>query len=157
MGEPTSRAFVVTLGYDMAWVLSRRLQPGPSTFGPPWRETVVALRHKVDDVLLRFYDEGRPLGEGQDPEPIEISITEDEAWMIDQVINFDGIGGSGTQLLLQVFRGFWSVRFDLPQKLAPASSDRAFPRRKDNTVEDDNAPRRADGTTWTGPDLVSPA
>lgn len=109
MDEPASRVLTIALDRDMAWVLSRRLQPGPGAFGPPWREILVPFRHKIDDALLRFHDGAHYLNEGQDPEPIEIGVTEDEAWMIDQVIAYDGIEGAGTQLLLQVFRGFWAA------------------------------------------------
>lgn len=105
--------FDIALVPRTAWALRKNLTPGG--FDLPGRERLVCLREKINDAILRFVDEGDAL------ESVDISVTEYEAWIIDQVIEFDGIGGPGTDLLIQVFRGLWGLRYGLPTTLARVS------------------------------------
>lgn len=71
---------------------------------------MLTLRRKVNDVILRFEDE-------PETQTVEIDIDEDEAWIIDQAVAYDGNGGSITELLICIFRGLWGLEYNLPSVL----------------------------------------
>ena len=111
----TDRSFTVTLTPATAWLLRNKITPGPRIAIMPSLqmekigEVVYGLRQKVNYSILRFLDE--------DTNKVEIEVTEDEGWLIDDIIPFDGEGGIGTNILTQVLRGFWAVDHNLPQNL----------------------------------------
>ena len=111
----TDRSFTVTLTPATAWLLRNKITPGPPSamISTPLSEVVgnivYGLRQKVNYSILRFLDEG--------VNKVEVDVTEDEGWLIDDIIPWDGDGGIGTSLLTQVLRGFWSVDHHLPQNL----------------------------------------
>lgn len=113
---PLGQTFTISLSHDMAWVLRNKILPGPRIEGAPAfafsqaDDLIRDLRVKVNSAILRFRDEP-DLGE------VKLPLTEDEGWLIDQAIYFDGLTGPGTQLLLQVFRGLWGIEYNLPENL----------------------------------------
>lgn len=108
--DKEEETFVITLYPQTAWAIRKRIIPGPLPF--PGRDFSVSLRTKINDVILRFEDEA-------DIDKIDVDITEKEGWAIDSIIEYDGKGGAGTDLLIQIYRGFWSLRTGLPQEMRP--------------------------------------
>ncbi|KKN82236.1 hypothetical protein LCGC14_0310490 [marine sediment metagenome] len=135
----------ISLIHDLAWTLRKRITPGPFPFGG--REDIETFRHKIDDAILRFVDEGDNL------KSIDIDITVMEGWLIDQAIEFDGFGGDGTKLLIQIYRGFWGIRYGLPAEIA-TKDDVSFEDLKKISADGDNNPKgRTDGP-WPPDDLT---
>lgn len=96
---------------NLAWFLREQLRPGPAIGDEhpmsEGREKLRDLRMKIDALILRFQDE-------EDLETAEMRITQDEAWMIDHTVNYDGPDGTGTKILIQIFRGLWAEEMGLP-------------------------------------------
>jgi len=126
--------FVIRVTHNMAWTLSQRIRPGPSavrldrsTIEGKLGALMASLRHKVNDALLRFRDETRYDVSGKwvaGPREIELTITTDEGWLIDNSISFDGIGGEGYDLLLRVLAGMTDLPWEL--RISGRSVDRRF-------------------------------
>ena len=135
--------FTVRLVHTAAWMIAQRITPGASLVradpeGAMLRNAIIALRHKVDDAILRFADETAYDANGKwlrGPRWVDITITVDEAWMLDSVIGFDALGGAGYDLLLQLYRGFWSLRYGLPALIVSGDDDRTFPAPSQETVD----------------------
>ena len=109
--------FPIQVDDGMAWLLREQLRPGMAVSNAPdnaqeWQRWVFELRQKVNDTILRFLDE-------PDLNVLPIHIGEQEAWIIDAVVPYDGTGGSGTEILIQLFRGLWGLEFGLPTELVP--------------------------------------
>ena len=107
--------FPLNLDEEMAWILRENLRPGiltEETLSKELHYWVSAIRQKVNAILLRFLDES-------DLNAAPIYIGEKEAWIIDSVISYNGTGGSGTEILIQLFRGLWGLEFGLPTELVP--------------------------------------
>ena len=114
--------FDVVLSRDTAWMLQIAVRPGPKLPGGTISDAALeyqkigfTLRSKVNHAILRFEDE-------PETKTVDMTITEDEGWLIDQTVPFDGKGGAGTDLLLQTFRGFWKVEYQLPSDLVSEPS-----------------------------------
>ena len=111
----TERTFPLKLSHDAAWFLRNRITPGPhlniTGFPTSAQEMLQDFRKKINSAILRFKDE-----EGL--EEVEIDVGEDEAWLLDQALPFDGLDGICTQLLTQVFRGLWGLEHGIPGQLA---------------------------------------
>ena len=108
-------SFPLHIDEEMAWLLREQLRPGiltEETISKELHHWVSAIRQKVNAILLRFLDES-------DLNSAPIYIGEKEAWIIDSVISYDGTGGSGTEILIQLFRGLWGLEFGLPTELVP--------------------------------------
>lgn len=119
----------IHVDHDMAWTLRGRITPGPSFIPIMARDAVVAFRTKVNDALIRLSDE-------KDLKKVDIYLTLDEAWLVDQVVAFDGRGGPGTAILLEIFRGLWENRYDV--RLASSEvPDLSYPRPVEGTNEPD--------------------
>lgn len=112
-----SDTFVLTLTPDAAWYIRGVIRPGVEiewpTEMPQAKLDVIMreLRQKVNTTILRMIDE--------DLKTVGIDCTEAEAWLIDASVSFDGPGGVGTDLLIQLFRGFWYL--DIGQHIAGTS------------------------------------
>lgn len=80
--------------HDMACKLPRRDEASAG----------YTLREKVNDALLRFADE--------ELEELELDVTEEELWIIDQKLPlaYDG----ARAFLLRVFKALWELGYDLP-------------------------------------------
>lgn len=95
--------FTITLKRDTAWMLRAKLTLGPRFSMNPELEqnadSVYELRGFINDALVSLYS-------NTDRLDYPISINEDQAWIIDQIIDFDG-GGDRTKLLMQIIRGLW--------------------------------------------------
>jgi hypothetical protein len=114
--------FPLILDEGMAWLLREHLRPGIWVEGLS-RELyarVLGIREKINNVILRLLDE-------PDLMSVEISIGEPEAWIIDGAIAYDGTGGSGTEILLQLFRGLWALEYNLPVNLVSEPTPTAAP------------------------------
>ena len=112
-----SDTFVLNLTPDAAWYIRGVIRPGmeidwPGDMPQAKMDAVMrGLRQKVNTTILRMIDENL--------ETVSIDCTEAEAWLIDASVNFDGPGGLGTNLLIQLFRGFWYL--DIGQHIAGTS------------------------------------
>ena len=109
--------FEVKLTRQTAWLLAEKVLPGPSflTMGHGDEEVynkLVTLRLKINSAILRFEDE-----EGL--RDVNITISTEEGWLIDQVIKNDGPEGLGHKLLVQIYRGLWGLDYNLPTFLVP--------------------------------------
>ena len=133
----------ISIVHDLAWTLRKRITPGPFPFGG--RDEIETFRHKIDDAILRFVDEGDGL------KSIDIEITVMEGWLIDQAIDFDGFGGEGTNLLIQVYRGFWGIRYGLPANISP-NDDVSFDDLKKIKADGDNDPKGKTDAPWAPPE-----
>ena len=137
--DAESPTFPVKLTYEAAWVLRSQVRPGicPPNILPDaallMDKEVRNFRHKVDDVILRFNDEEDVFEKGE----IEVDLTENEGWIIDASIKYDGPTGWGTDLLTQVFRGFWSLRTGLPATLVEEPQLINNPREDPLTLKED--------------------
>ena len=104
----------ITLTKNLAWFLREQIQPGPNLDmgGPAQKLSELGqnLRGKINRALLRFTDE-------EELEEVELDLEENEAWIIDNVIKYDGEGNPGTELLVQLFRGMWGNEYGLPPKI----------------------------------------
>ncbi len=121
--DPT---FPVMVDRKGVWMIQQVAHPGmpfpttDQTMSMPayrWQQYALALRWKVNAAILRFEDE-------PDTMQIELNLTEAEGWILDQNIQFDGAAGVGALLLIEIFRGMWSLRMDemgmsLPHQLIP--------------------------------------
>ncbi len=101
--------FTITLTRDSAWTIQKAVQPGiplPDMMKEApvyiWQQTARELREKVNNTILRFEDE-------PETDKVEIDIGRDEAWLLDQNLELDGMQGTQTSLLFQVFRGLWKL------------------------------------------------
>jgi hypothetical protein len=118
-----SDTFVLTLTGDAAWYIRGVVRPGMDidwpTEAPQAKIDAVmrGLRQKINTTILRQIDE--------DLTTVGIDCTEAEAWLIDASVSFDGLGGVGTDLLIQLFRGFWYL--DIGQHIAGTSEIAADP------------------------------
>lgn len=96
-------------------MLRDRIIPGPvvknSPAPPELRGILHQLRGKINSAILRFEDE-----EGL--ESVDLLLTPNEAWIIDQTLSFDRPNGSQTNLLLQIMRGLWSAEYGLSSIIA---------------------------------------
>ncbi len=99
----------VSLDIHTALALRKSVIPGAGAF--PGREFIEGFKHKVDDAILRFMDEPGLA-------TVDLEITVREGWIIDRFIEFDGFGGPGTDLLIQLYRGFWGLRYGLPARVS---------------------------------------
>lgn len=122
----TDPVFPVVVDRKLIWAIQQIVHPGMPVLktdltmalpGFRWQQYALALRWKVNTAILRFEDE-------DDTKEIELSLTEAEGWILDQSIPFDGPGGTGALLLVQIFRGMWRLRMDemgavLPSYLVP--------------------------------------
>lgn len=112
-----SDTFVLTLTPDAAWYIRGVIRPGMEIEWPmdaPQAKmdvTIRDLRRKINTTILRMIDE--------ELKTVGIDCTEAEAWLIDANVSFDGPGGVGTDLLIQLFRGFWYL--DIGQHIAGTS------------------------------------
>lgn len=131
MGVPesspeTDPTFPIRVDRKLVWLLQQAVHPGipfPTTdqmMAIPalrWQQYALAMRWKVNSAILRFEDEAGT-------REIELNLTEAEGWILDQNVPFDGDAGMGALLLIQIFRGMWSLRMDemgstLPHQLVP--------------------------------------
>lgn len=110
-------AFPLHLNPETAWMIRGAILPG---IGVDWpKDSIPAhadgvartIRRKANNAILRMIDERI--------KDVEVDCTEDEAWLLDGSIPFDGRGGSGTDLLLQIMRGLWYL--DIGQHLTGAA------------------------------------
>ena len=98
------KTFPLTINLEAAWYIRNIVRPGIEVEwpldSPQAKADAVArsLRRKINTIILRMLDEGTS--------SVEMDCTEDEGWIIDANISYDG-GGAGTALLIQLFRGFW--------------------------------------------------
>jgi len=101
----------VTLKRDTAWILRNKLTLGPRfNEGGEFRDNgdaVYELRGMVNDALVALHS-------NPDEKDFPINITENQAWIIDQCIEFDG-GGNRVKLLLQIVRGLWNFQHGVPE------------------------------------------
>ena len=104
-----TESFPITLTHVLAWYLRERMRPGAIVGDFPQndaRKLVRGLRMKINAVLLRFQDE-------DGLEEVDLQVTVDEGWMIDHTLDYDGMDGHGTRILVQVFRGMWKEEMGL--------------------------------------------
>ena len=102
--------FPLTLTRTGAWIIQQLVRPGVPLGhmmeGSPvhlWQQYAMQLREKVNNTLLRFEDE-------PETKQIDIDVTREEAWLLDQNINVDmGMRNDGADILLQLFRGLWTL------------------------------------------------
>ena len=109
MDYPT---FTLSLTRMSAWAIQQAVKPLATTATVEQRRDMLHLRRKINDAILRFEDEPETL-------TVEIDVYEKEAWIIDQAVAYDGTGGHICDLLLQLFRGLWSLEYGLPATLVP--------------------------------------
>ena len=110
--------FPVTLTRKSAWNLQQAITPGvplgTNMVGTPvhlWQACAHGLRQKVNNTILRFEDE-------PETETVEIEITSEEGWLLDQNVPVGGDGGA--DILIQVFRGLWGLEHpSIPNRLVP--------------------------------------
>ena len=105
----------VQMPHDIAWLVTQKVCPGPSFMSarPDLWEKLVTLRQKVHEVLFSFESKPQPKpGEPIDYAPIY--ITTDEAWMLDQIVPFDGLGGECCKFLMSLYRGLYARAKDIP-------------------------------------------
>jgi hypothetical protein len=106
----------------------------------------------INTTILRMIDE--------ELTTVGIDCTEAEAWLIDASVSFDGPGGVGTDLLIQLFRGFWYL--DIGQHIAGTSEIAADPHatwsnetlkgiKKDDDAQTPSGADPASPQSWTGP------
>ena len=96
-------SFAITLTPTLAWYLRERMRPGAILGDYPNNEARVLvrdLRLKINAVILRFQDE-------EELEEVDLQVTVPEGWMIDHTLDYDGVQGNATRILVQVFRGMW--------------------------------------------------
>lgn len=111
--------FTIGLVPNTAWLLRSKITPGPRIQVAPENaalaETVYDLRNKVNDALVSFTS---------DPErkSFPITITEEQAWIIDQVVPYDG-DGIGAKLLMQIIRGLWGIKHGISDFPVRTSKD----------------------------------
>jgi len=109
--ETDETRFTITLKRDIAWMLRAKLTLGPRFNNNPEYEenmdTVYELRGLVNDALVSLYS-------NYERKDYPIRINENQAWIIDQCIDFDG-GGDRTKLLMQVIRGLWGLQHGIPE------------------------------------------
>ena len=121
-----SDTFILTLTPDTAWLLRGMIRPGmeidwPMEAPQAKLDAIMRdLRRKINTTILRMIDE--------ELTEVGIDCTEAEAWLIDGSVSFDGPGGLGTDLLIQLFRGFWYL--DIGQHIAGTSEIVDDPRAK---------------------------
>ncbi len=122
----TDPTFQVMVDRKTVWAIQQVVHPGmpfpktDQTMAMPayrWQQYALAMRWKVNAAILRFEDE-------EDTQQIELNLTEAEGWILDQNIQFDGLAGIGSLLLIAIFRGMWHLRMDemgstLPHELVP--------------------------------------
>lgn len=104
-----TESYPITLTHTLAWYLRERMRPGAIVGEFPnndARKMVRDFRLKINAVLLRFQDE-----EGL--EEVDLQITSPEGWMIDHTLDYDGMEGNATRILVQVFRGMWKEEMGL--------------------------------------------
>lgn len=101
--------FPITINRRGAWFIQQTVRPGvplgDTMVGTPvylWQQHAHSLREKVNNTILRFEDE-------PETENVDINITSEEAWLLDQNVPVDGTPNEGADLLLQIFRGLWSL------------------------------------------------
>ena len=101
--------FTISLNRESAWTIQKAVQPGiplPDSMKEApvytWQTWARELREKVNNSILRFEDE-------EETEKVEIDIGREEAWLLDQNLELDGMQGASTGLLFQVFRGLWRL------------------------------------------------
>lgn len=116
LGEPET--FEVPLSHAAAWMISQKVCPGPSFGGHQAWKPIVALRYKVNEILLKFDANPLPAGAPPDDRTFPLTVTIDEAWILDQVVPFDNLGGACTKLLLDLYRGLWARYHGLPLEAA---------------------------------------
>jgi len=110
-----TESFPVTLTHTLAWYLRERMRPGAVIGDFPGNEArklVRDLRLKINAILLRYQDE-------EDLQEVDLQVTVPEGWMIDHSLDYDGIKGNSTRILVQVFRGMWKedmgLEFDIAE------------------------------------------
>ena len=102
--EEANPTFPIVLTRDSAWMLATLITPGPimDGLGDGMTRSLLTLgrelRHKINRALLNLYDE-------EDTETVEVRFDENEAWLLDQAVRFDGPEGAGTSILIQLYRG----------------------------------------------------
>jgi hypothetical protein len=115
MTDDPKTIFPLRLNPNTAWVIRGTVRPGINVDWPadsiPEQADVCArvLRRKTNNAILRMIDE--------EISDVEIDCTENEAWLLDSVIPFDGPEGPGTDIILQLMRGLWFL--DIGQHLSP--------------------------------------
>ena len=113
--------FEIKLTRQTAWLLAEKVLPGPNflTHGFGDQDVykqLVNLRLKINAAILRFEDENGL-------RDVDITISTEEGWLIDQVVKNDGPDGLGHKLLVQVYRGLWGLDYQLPTILSPEKDD----------------------------------
>ena len=120
--ERRSRAsmttFPITINRSGAWFIQQTIRPGvplgDMMMGTPvylWQQHARLLREKVNNSIIRFEDE-------PETENVDIDITPEEAWLLDQNVPMDGTAHESADLLLQIFRGLWGLEHPgLPIKM----------------------------------------
>ena len=110
--------FTVDLPYQVAWLVAQKICPGPSFgFQPNWKR-IADLRQKIHEALIYFDGLIAENPESKEvPHPFVLSITPDEAWILDQVVPFDGVGGDGANFLMALYRGLYARYKDIPIEL----------------------------------------
>lgn len=111
------KTFPLKLTHEQAWLIQAAVKPNAAPKGLPdaiqlFRKLSIPLREQVNDALLRFETEA-------DLETVTIDCEMQHAWLMDSVFNYDGNGGSATDLLLQLFRGMWALGYHLPTGVVP--------------------------------------
>ena len=95
-------------------MLRDRILPGPIVKQPKLpvelRGILHGIRSKVNSAILRFEDE-------DELEEVEIDLTPNEGWILDQALAFDGKKGAQTNLAVQIMRGLWSSELGLPSRV----------------------------------------
>ena len=115
-GEPET--FEVPISHAVAWMISQKVCPGPGFGGHPAWKSIMALRQKINEILLIFDANPLPDGAMSDDRTIPLVVTIDEAWTLDQVVPFDNLGGGCTKFLLALYRGLWARYHGLPLEAA---------------------------------------
>lgn len=153
--------FPLQLNAEQAWALRGAFRPGieidwpPNT--PPAKVDAIIRpwRRELNAAILRLIDE--------ELERVEVDCSEEAAWAIDSAINFDGFGGAGADLLIQVLRGLWWL--DVGQHLAdsPGLTEDPHQEWSADTVKnmkldpEGKVIRPADFQTDEAPDELTPA
>ena len=120
--------FTIQLPLDVAWLITQKVCPGPSFAGSPvWRK-IVDLRQKIHEALITMAAMPPPQP-GEKPPSVPLTITTDEAWVLDQVVPFDGLGGGGEKFLMSLYRGLYARAKGIPIELTEAvrKSDSPLP------------------------------
>jgi len=149
----TEATFPVKLTERMAWLIRNKVVPGPyfrhesTAIADTTRrahDMISGLRRKINAAILRFVDE-------PDLEQADVSLTEDEGWMLDQIVSPDGQAGEATDLLIQVFRGLWALDYGLSPYVCedPHEMNRVIRLRPPNAIITPES-------VWTPPDQLSP-